>query len=303
MTQASINIDLDTLADDIDSDRRLIHDDGLPAITYERVLPRFLELLDRHSIKATFFVIGRDVAAHAALLAGLAANGHELANHTMHHSKQLVNLSEAEIRQEIADCHRELSPLSRVPIVGFRAPGYTITPRVIGVLKELGYRYDTSLNGSMTYSLVKRLFKVTRLQDKSYVTLQPIADHFGSRQPFRLSTAAMTRVDASSPITEIPVSVIPWVQYPFITSVLLPMGLGPTMWALRQLIARGLFVNCGLHINEFTDPGDVAGRRERFYYTSRLMRTALSERLRYFDTVLETIKQRCDIVLLRDVQA
>jgi peptidoglycan-N-acetylglucosamine deacetylase len=303
MTQASINIDLDTLADDIDSHRRLIHDDGLPAITYDRVLPRFLELLDRHGVKATFFVIGRDVAAHATLMTRLAADGHELANHTMHHNKQLVNLSDCEIHDEIAECHRELSALSEAPIVGFRAPGYTISPRVIQVLRKFDYRYDTSLNGSITYSLIKRLFKATRLQDKSYVTCQPMADHFGPRNPFRLADGRMTVTDTASSFTEIPVSVIPWVHYPFITSVLMPLGLKPTLWALRQLVARGLFVNCGLHINEFTDPSDVAGRSERFYYTSRLMRTPLAERLRYFDVVIESLKQHCDIVLLRDVKA
>lgn len=303
MTQASINIDLDTLADDIDSHRRLIHDDGLPAITYDRVLPRFLELLDRHRVKATFFVIGRDVIDHAALMQRLAADGHELANHTMHHNKQLVNLSDCEMHEEIAECHRQLSALSDAPIVGFRAPGYTISPRIISVLRKLGYRYDTSLNGSITYSLIKRLFKATRLQDKTYVSLQPMADHFGPRNPFRLADGEMTVVDATSSFTEIPVSVIPWVHYPFVTSVLLPLGLTPTLWALRQLVARGLFVNCGLHINEFTDPADVAGRSERFYYTSQLMRTPLADRLRYFDAVFQALKDQCEIVLLRDVKA
>jgi hypothetical protein len=303
MSQASINIDLDTLADDIDSHRRLIHDDGLPAITYDSVLPRFLELLERHGVKATFFVIGRDAADHQVLLTRLSAAGHELANHTMHHNKQLVNLGDEELRAEIVDCHRQLSALSAQPICGFRAPGYTISPRVVAILKQLGYRYDTSLNGSLTYSLIKRLFKAVRLQDKTYVTCQPMADHFGPRQPFRLADGHMTKTDQSSEFFEIPVSVIPWVHYPFITSVLLPLGLGPTLWALHQLVARGLFVNCGLHINEFTDPADVAGRTERFYYTSRLMRTPLVDRLRYFDSVIDTIKQQCDIVLLRDVRA
>lgn len=303
MTQASVNIDLDTLADDIDAHTRLIHDDGLPAITYDRVLPRFLKLLDRHGIKATFFVIGRDVANHATLLGRLAAEGHELANHTMHHSKQLVNLSDAEIEREIADCHAALTPLSSEPIVGFRAPGYTISPRVIAVLRRLGYRYDTSLNGSLMYSAIKRLFKAVRLQDQAYVTCQPIADHFGPRNPFGLAEGHMTKVETASRFLEIPVSVIPWIHYPFITSVLLPLGLRPTLWSLRQLIARGCFINCGLHINEFTDAADVAGRAESFYYTSQLMRTPLTERLRYFDEVFAAIKQHCDIVLLRDVRA
>lgn len=302
MVQASFNIDLDTLADDIDSHTRIIHDEQLPQITYQRVLPRFLELLDQHGVKATFFVIGRDADAHAGVLSRLAASGHELANHTMHHNKQLVNLSDAEMRHEIAECGQRLATLAGVPIAGFRAPGYTVSPRVIRVLKSLGYRYDTSLNGSLVYSATKRLFKAIRLQDQSYVTCQPIADHFGPRVPYRLGET-LAEPDRASAFVEIPVSVIPLVHYPFVTSVLLPFGLAPTLWALDRLIERGLFVNCGLHINEFTDPADVQGRGETFYYTEKLMKTPLAQRLHYFDRLIGAIKARCEIVLLRDVTA
>jgi hypothetical protein len=75
------------------------------------------------------------------------------------------------------------------------------------------------------------------------------------------------------------------------------------MWGLRQLLARGMFINCGLHINEFTDRADVAGCPEQFYYTEQLMRVPLTTRLKYFDTVFEHIRRHCDIVLLRDVTA
>ncbi|MDO8680113.1 MAG: polysaccharide deacetylase family protein [Acidobacteriota bacterium] len=302
MVQASFNIDLDTLADDVDSHTWLIRADGLPAITYNRVLPRFIDLLDRHGVTATFFVIGRDIEANAAVLRQLAEAGHELANHTMHHDKQLVNLAADDLRDEIVECDSRLSRLAGGPIAGFRAPGYTVTPRVIAVLRSLGYRYDTSLNGSLAYSATKRLFKAVRLQDKSYVTCQPVADHFGPRNPYRMGDS-LTRRDPAGTIIEIPVSVIPLVHYPFVTSVLLPFGLTATLWGLDRLIARGRFVNCGFHVNEFTDPADVAGRSDRFYYTSKLMRTPLAERMRYFDTLIAAIKARCEVVLLRDVAA
>ncbi len=302
MVQASINIDLDTLADDIDSHTRIIHDEALPQITYQRVLPRFLELLDRHGIKATFFVIGRDIAANTRVLRQLAESGHELANHTMHHDKQLVNLTDAQIRSEISECDQRLAAIAGTAIAGFRAPGYTISPRVIAILQSLGYRYDTSLNGSLVYSATKRLFKAIRLQDQTYVTCQPMADHFGPRNPYRLGDS-FTHEDRSASFTEIPVSVIPFAQYPFVTSVLLPFGLNATLWGLDRLISRGLFINCGLHINEFTDPGDVAGRGETFYYTEKLMKRPLAERIRYFDALFAAIRQRCNIVLLRDIVA
>src|SRR5262252_553995 len=53
-----------------------------------RCLPRFADLFARHGVRATFFVVGRDVEQDAdgrALLAELARGGHELASHTHTH--------------------------------------------------------------------------------------------------------------------------------------------------------------------------------------------------------------------------
>ena len=74
-------------------------------------MPRFLELLDRHDLKATFFVIGRDIADNEEVLAGLARSGHELANHTMNHPKQLVHLDVETIAREIDECGRRIEAL------------------------------------------------------------------------------------------------------------------------------------------------------------------------------------------------
>jgi peptidoglycan-N-acetylglucosamine deacetylase len=47
--------------------------------------PRFLDLLRRHGAKATFFMIGAQAARHPALVARLAAEGHEIGNHSWDH--------------------------------------------------------------------------------------------------------------------------------------------------------------------------------------------------------------------------
>ena len=136
--QANINIDLDTLSDEIDEDARQIGSAHLRQITYNRVVPRFLDLLDQHNVKATFFVIGRDVAEHASLFASIAAAGDELANHTMTHPKQLVRLSHEDIAREIRDCGCAIKAATGMAPTGFRAPGYTITTEVLSILKDAG---------------------------------------------------------------------------------------------------------------------------------------------------------------------
>jgi len=47
--------------------------------------PRILELLAAHGARATFFVIGKNAAAHPALIRAIAAAGHEVGHHTHTH--------------------------------------------------------------------------------------------------------------------------------------------------------------------------------------------------------------------------
>jgi peptidoglycan-N-acetylglucosamine deacetylase len=59
----------------------LTFDDGPnPAIT-----PSLLDLLDRHQVRATFFVMGRSVRAYPALAKEIADRGHTVGNHTDTH--------------------------------------------------------------------------------------------------------------------------------------------------------------------------------------------------------------------------
>lgn len=77
----------------------LTFDDGPnPAIT-----PSLLELLDRHSAKATFFLIGRYAAAEPELVREIAARGHAVGNHTQTHPN-LAFVSAAGLRDELQQC-------------------------------------------------------------------------------------------------------------------------------------------------------------------------------------------------------
>ncbi|TCN44518.1 peptidoglycan/xylan/chitin deacetylase (PgdA/CDA1 family) [Kribbella orskensis] len=74
--------------------------------------PRVLSLLAKHQAKATFFVLGREAAAHPDLVALEKRLGHHVGNHTWDHP-MLTHLPPAEIQQEIS---------SGVPSKCFRPP-------------------------------------------------------------------------------------------------------------------------------------------------------------------------------------
>ena len=152
-----VSVDLDDLAC-----YHAIH--GLPAppaasagVVLERCLPRFLELFEELGVRATFFVIGRDLQRDlgaggrgAALLRKALAAGHELANHSFAHAYDMVTWTPAAIYDDLRRCDVLLRGLGARP-VGFRAPGYTHDSLLLQQVAALGYRYDASLLPSPSY--------------------------------------------------------------------------------------------------------------------------------------------------------
>ncbi len=108
---------------------------------------RLLDLLASHSATATCFTLGWVAERLPALVRRIAAAGHELASHTWWHRKVSTSRPE-EFREEIRRSKRLLEDLTGTPVVGFRAPSFSIVPGTewaFDVLLEEGYRYDSSL--------------------------------------------------------------------------------------------------------------------------------------------------------------
>jgi polysaccharide deacetylase family protein (PEP-CTERM system associated) len=108
---------------------------------------RLLDLLGRTGARATCFVLGWVAERHPALVRRIAAEGHEVASHGWWH-RRIGSLTPEELRQEVRESKRLLEDLSGQPVVGFRAPSFSITPGrewAFDVLLEEGYTYDSSL--------------------------------------------------------------------------------------------------------------------------------------------------------------
>jgi peptidoglycan/xylan/chitin deacetylase (PgdA/CDA1 family) len=71
-------------------------DDG-PSAT---LTPKLLDLLAAHRIKATFFVIGENVAEHPEIVARAAREGHEIANHSWSHPN-FGKMSDESVRRQL----------------------------------------------------------------------------------------------------------------------------------------------------------------------------------------------------------
>ena len=66
----------------------------------EKLTPELLDLLARHHLRATFFVIGKNVVEHPEIVQRAAREGHEIANHSWSHPS-FGKMSDARVRAEL----------------------------------------------------------------------------------------------------------------------------------------------------------------------------------------------------------
>jgi peptidoglycan/xylan/chitin deacetylase (PgdA/CDA1 family) len=111
----------------------LTYDDGPNDIVTERLL----DVLARHNVRATFFLIGRYVRQRPQIARAIAASGHLIGNHTMTHP-WLAWQSSARIRHELTGCNTILEDTLGIPIRYFRAPHGARRPAVLSIARSLG---------------------------------------------------------------------------------------------------------------------------------------------------------------------
>ncbi len=108
---------------------------------------RVLALLAGAGAKATFFILGEVAAAHPAIVRKIAQEGHEVACHDYHHTLVFGRRPEV-FREEIRRAKAVLEDVGGQPVLGYRAPSFSIGPDerwAYAILAEEGFQYDSSV--------------------------------------------------------------------------------------------------------------------------------------------------------------
>src|SRR5258708_21065626 len=171
----------------------------------------------RHRVHAPFFVVGSDVAGDVAggkQLAQLARDGHELGNHSHTHPYELARLDRAAIDDEVGRAHDVIAALAGSAPVGFRAPGYDVSERVLDVLMARGYRYDSSVFPSWPYYLAKAgvLGAMALLGRRSRSVMVDPRMLLAPPTPYRPGRSPFFR--GQSTLVELPISTTPGLRVP-----------------------------------------------------------------------------------------
>lgn len=107
---------------------------------------RVLSLLDKHQIKACFYIPGVVAATYPELLPTLVERGHEIAYHGYFHER--LDAIDADTQQRyLAQTIAVFKAQTGLSGLGYRAPSFEHDAQSLAALKQAGVAYDSSLMG------------------------------------------------------------------------------------------------------------------------------------------------------------
>jgi peptidoglycan-N-acetylglucosamine deacetylase len=108
---------------------------------------RFLDFVEERGVTATVFVVGEIATSHPQLVRRVAAGGHEIALHGLRHVA-LGEVGPVRLRSELREGLELLQSVAGVPVLGFRAPIFSLTPATAWAVEEIaeaGFVYSSSV--------------------------------------------------------------------------------------------------------------------------------------------------------------
>ena len=230
------------------------------------VVPRSLEFLRERNLNITYFIVGQDAAReeNADAIRQISDANHEIGNHSFNHEPWLHLYSKQQLIEEFQKTEDALEKVTGQKTVGFRGPGYSLSPTVLEVLAERDYEYDCSTLPTYIAPLARAyyFFKSPQMSDEEREKRKKLfgtfSEGFQSLKPYKWRIGAKT-------LTEIPVTTLPIFKTPIHFSYLLylatfsePAAKIYFKTALRFCVMNGLAPSLLLHPLDFLDGTDAA---------------------------------------------
>ncbi|MGC2234747.1 MAG: polysaccharide deacetylase family protein [Pyrinomonadaceae bacterium] len=268
----------------------------------DRVVPRALQFLKERNLEITFFIVGQDAALdkNTEAIGRIAADGHEIGNHSFRHEPWLHLYSKQELVEEFQKTEDAIGQITNQKLVGFRGPGYSLSPAVLEVLSERDYEYDCSTLPTYIAPLARAyyFFKSPEMSDEEREKRKKLfgkfSDGFQSLKPYRWQIGEKSLV-------EIPVTTLPIFKTPIHASYVIYLStfsktLARSYWktAVEMCRMTGTQLSLLLHPLDFLSGEDAP---ELKFFPA--MNLPVEKKLEFVGEILETFSSKFEIVNMR----
>ena len=232
---------------------------------WEIGIPRLLDFFSENSIKANFFAIGSDIDIDSnvydknyifkniRLCENILSNGHSINSHSYHHNYQLINSSSNYIEEDLSKNQEILKKFTGKNNKIFRAPGYFINQKIYNVLEKLNINISSSYLPSTPYILLKNIIilKNSLLGKKTEsIKFKGVFNSFQKRK---------IHYNKKNNIFEFPISVIPYLDIPFVGTFL--SYLGNVGLKYFSYINNQKNINLEFHVIDFLEAKDLKNNK------------------------------------------
>ncbi len=266
------------------------------------VVPRALDFLRERNLEITFFIVGQDAALDKNLdaLSQIPAAGHEIGNHSFNHEPWLHLYSKEQLTEEFEKTETAISRFTDQKLIGFRGPGYSLSPTVLEVLSERGYEYDCSTLPTYIGPLARAYYflaspdMTAEEKEKRKKLFGKFSDGFQSLKPYKWQIGEKSMV-------EIPVTTLPIFKTPIHASYVIYLSTfsrlaAKTYWktAVEMCKLTGTELSLLLHPLDFLS-GDDAPELKFF----PAMNLPIEKKLDFLSEILETLGKSFSILNMR----
>ncbi len=298
----SITIDVDTVSTLFPD----IADRNWRDKTFRNGVERFLKLFKKFDIKATFFLVGNDLKdeGNIAIVREIIAEDHEVANHTMNHIQSLHKLPHDEILSEVGNAEDIIKKTTGVAVCGFRAPGWNVSKKVLHILEERNYKYDSSVFPTFIMPIAKGLHyaKTKDVPPIRRSTMGSITNMFAPRKLY--NPINKKNRNSSEDLIEYPLTTVPYLRLPFFGTMVFEYGLSYFDLFYRLVTSQKL-VNFSLHLAELCDKDNdfdsaILNQGVNKGYVPKCLNVSIDEKVELFETIFSRFKRDFDFVTMKE---
>ncbi len=193
-------------------------------------LHTFIKIINKHSIKASFFIVGELIQTLKKTIIKLDSEGHDIGLHSYFHKRPVVQ----NINEFIKDTEDSLSEMKFIlpnNSFGYRSPCFAIDRQRLDEVIKLGIQYDAS--------------KITQKEHPLYVNLDLHGFEKQERDIYKKDSFKAFEVSTIKFLgVNIPIAgggylrIIPWPLY---------------IWLLKKYLKKSNFINFFIHPFELSN--------------------------------------------------